>query len=87
MNRNNTISSQKSDWNFPTEKPEILIVSSFPPRECGIANYTFDLVKALNKKKLMTRGENATDNVKEKLNDFYERSKHDVDHVKSKVQA
>jgi len=39
------------------------------------------------RKKLMTRGENATDNVKEKLNDFYERSKHDVDHVKSKVQA
>jgi gas vesicle protein len=39
------------------------------------------------RKKLMTRGEDATDNIKEKLNDFYERSKHDVDHVKSKVQA
>ncbi len=30
-------------------KPGILIISSYPPRECGIATYTDDLVKALNK--------------------------------------
>ena len=49
-NNNNTVNSQSSDWIFPTKKPEILIVSTYPPRECGIANYTFDLVKALNNK-------------------------------------
>lgn len=31
-------------------KAEILIVSSYPPRECGIATYTQDLIKALNNK-------------------------------------
>ncbi|MBK9734105.1 MAG: hypothetical protein IPO92_03695 [Saprospiraceae bacterium] len=30
--------------------PEILIISSYPPRECGIATYTQDLIKALNNK-------------------------------------
>jgi glycosyltransferase involved in cell wall biosynthesis len=30
--------------------PEILLISSYPPRECGIATYSDDLVKALNKK-------------------------------------
>lgn len=33
----------------PTQ-PEILFFSSYPPRECGIATYTHDLVKALGKK-------------------------------------
>ncbi len=28
--------------------PEILFITSFPPRECGIATYTQDLVNALN---------------------------------------
>lgn len=28
--------------------PEILFITSFPPRECGIATYTQDLVSALN---------------------------------------
>ncbi len=31
-------------------KPEILFFSSYPPRECGIATYTHDLVKALGNK-------------------------------------
>lgn len=31
------------------ELPEILFITSFPPRECGIATYTQDLVKALKK--------------------------------------
>jgi len=30
--------------------PEILFITSYPPRECGIATYSQDLVKALNKK-------------------------------------
>ena len=29
--------------------PEILLISSYPPRECGIATYTQDLVQAMNK--------------------------------------
>ncbi len=30
--------------------PEILFISSYPPRECGIATYCQDLIKALNDK-------------------------------------
>jgi glycosyltransferase involved in cell wall biosynthesis len=30
--------------------PEILIITPFPPKECGIATYSQDLVKSLNKK-------------------------------------
>ncbi len=30
--------------------PEILFISSYPPRECGIATYSQDLIKTLNKK-------------------------------------
>jgi glycosyltransferase involved in cell wall biosynthesis len=30
--------------------PEILIITSYPPRECGIATYSQDLIKALNNK-------------------------------------
>lgn len=30
--------------------PEILFVTSFPPRECGIATYSQDLIKAINDK-------------------------------------
>ncbi len=33
-----------------TTLPEILVVTSFPPRECGIATYSQDLIKALNNK-------------------------------------
>ena len=35
-----------------TEKflPEILFITSYPPRECGIATYSQDLIKALNNK-------------------------------------
>lgn len=32
------------------EKPEILMISSFPPRQCGIATYSQDLVRALKNK-------------------------------------
>ena len=30
--------------------PEILFITSYPPRECGIATYSQDLVKAMNNK-------------------------------------
>jgi glycosyltransferase involved in cell wall biosynthesis len=30
--------------------PEIVFISSYPPRECGIATYTQDLLEALNRK-------------------------------------
>jgi glycosyltransferase involved in cell wall biosynthesis len=30
--------------------PEILFINSYPPRECGIATYSQDLIKALNNK-------------------------------------
>lgn len=34
---------------LPTKKlPQILIVSTYPPRECGIATYSQDLIAALN---------------------------------------
>jgi len=37
--KNNTISN---------DLPEILIITSYPPRECGIATYSQDLIKAIN---------------------------------------
>ncbi|HEY5589546.1 MAG TPA: glycosyltransferase [Paludibacter sp.] len=36
--------------NHSNELAEILVISSFPPRECGIATYSQDLIKALNNK-------------------------------------
>src|SRR4030095_13036267 len=30
--------------------PKILFITSYPPRECGIATYSQDLIMALNKK-------------------------------------
>ncbi len=30
--------------------PEVLVITTFPPRECGIATYSQDLIKALNNK-------------------------------------
>jgi glycosyltransferase involved in cell wall biosynthesis len=34
----------------PINKAEILVITSYPPRECGIATYSQDLIKALNNK-------------------------------------
>lgn len=34
----------------PGKKPEILVISSYPPRECGIATYSKDLITAINNK-------------------------------------
>jgi glycosyltransferase involved in cell wall biosynthesis len=35
---------------YTTVLPEILFITSFPPRECGIATYSQDLIEALNNK-------------------------------------
>ncbi|OYX85122.1 MAG: mannosyltransferase [Flavobacteriales bacterium 32-34-25] len=45
--------NSKNKINFKKAKiklPEILFVSTFPPRECGIATYSQDLIFALNNK-------------------------------------
>ncbi len=34
----------------PKNLPKILLMATYPPRECGIANYTYDLKKALDNK-------------------------------------
>lgn len=36
------------------ELPEMLVITSYPPRECGIATYSQDLIKALNSKFINT---------------------------------
>lgn len=36
--------------NHESLAPEVLVISSYPPRECGIATYTQDLIKALDHK-------------------------------------
>ena len=51
-----TNSTQKENWigaaitGKENSLPEILFVTSFPPRECGIATYSQDLILALEKK-------------------------------------
>lgn len=46
--------SPQTDQELPidqlAELPEILCISSYPPRECGIATYSQDLIKAINNK-------------------------------------
>jgi len=41
---------QEPDHADPKDLPEILFVTSYPPRECGIATYSQDLIKSLNNK-------------------------------------
>lgn len=36
--------------NYLNKLPEILVITSYPPRECGIATYSQDLIKSLNNK-------------------------------------
>jgi hypothetical protein len=56
MNNNNTKISYRTSIRNGKQisnvisTPEILFISSYPPRECGIATYSQDLVKALNNK-------------------------------------
>jgi len=47
------IMQSKSDSVLPIkekQKPEIVLISSYPPRECGIATFTQDLKNAINEK-------------------------------------
>jgi len=48
--QNNSASILPSRINFSDDDqlPEVLFITSFPPRECGIATYSQDLMKALN---------------------------------------
>jgi glycosyltransferase involved in cell wall biosynthesis len=39
---------QKDNLEMENKVPEILFITSFPPRECGIATYSQDLINALN---------------------------------------
>jgi glycosyltransferase involved in cell wall biosynthesis len=41
---------QKQGTGKATDLAEILFITSYPPRECGIATYSQDLIKALNNK-------------------------------------
>lgn len=43
---NNITDFQKKE----TKLPKILFITTFPPRECGIATYSQDLILALNNK-------------------------------------
>lgn len=44
-------SDRQPDRKLPNDDlPEILIITSYPPRECGIATYSQDLLKALDNK-------------------------------------
>src|SRR5579872_5979038 len=46
-----TISDNSQSFNLTDNSlPEILFITSYPPRECGIATYSQDLIKALNNK-------------------------------------
>ena len=40
----------KSKKDSKKDLAEILIITSYPPRECGIATYSQDLIKSLNNK-------------------------------------
>jgi len=43
-------SNQKLKKEIKKDLAEILVVTSYPPRECGIATYSQDLIKSLNNK-------------------------------------
>jgi glycosyltransferase involved in cell wall biosynthesis len=46
----NALIEQLATKNTTTQEvlPEILVITTFPPRQCGIATYSQDLIKALN---------------------------------------
>lgn len=43
------IAAQSKTLNGPEILPEVVVITTYPPRECGIATYSQDLIKALNK--------------------------------------
>lgn len=42
------LAAQNFTYQNPESLPEILVLTTFPPRQCGIATYSQDLIKALN---------------------------------------
>lgn len=54
INNNSTANNNRAIIRNKIKKtmsiPEVLFITSYPPRECGIATYSQDLVKALNNK-------------------------------------
>jgi glycosyltransferase involved in cell wall biosynthesis len=50
IHKDNVYSELTSDEPEVVEPSEVLFISSYPPRECGIATYSQDLIKALNNK-------------------------------------
>ena len=51
MGAENWLESWKSQEEIDENQlPEVLFITSFPPRECGIATYSQDLITALNNK-------------------------------------
>lgn len=50
INHNNPLVLIERQKNVPQILPQILFITSYPPRECGIATYSQDLMKALNNK-------------------------------------
>jgi glycosyltransferase involved in cell wall biosynthesis len=47
---NGILNKQQSQIHQTIDPAEILFITSYPPRECGIATYSNDLIKALNNK-------------------------------------
>jgi glycosyltransferase involved in cell wall biosynthesis len=47
---NGILNEQQSKIHQTVDLAEILFITSYPPRECGIATYSNDLIKALNNK-------------------------------------
>ena len=45
-----TIKTNETNKKSSHKLPQVLFITSFPPRECGIATYSEDLIKALNDK-------------------------------------
>jgi len=52
INNRHSIQANNKKWSHHTISalPEILFITSYPPRECGIATYSQDLIKALRNK-------------------------------------
>ncbi len=50
VNHGNRLVMAERQKNVPQILPQILFITSYPPRECGIATYSQDLIKALNNK-------------------------------------
>ena len=69
MDRAGSLSSEQDEL-----YPEILFISTFPPRECGIATYTQDLINALDKQFDQTFTYSVCALEDETSNYFYERN-------------